>query len=144
MTTFVYDSLAYDADIRAERAGKNITDHMLVPVGTEIQRPLLDPVKPPAPCGTPAAWARHYYHGEPIDEKCRVAMNAYNRESDHRRRRRIASPCLKGVRHRFWKPGLAGVKAPTCFNCGEKNPRFYATQAKVWGELAVDLDDFGR
>lgn len=29
------------------------------------------------PCGTPAAYQRHRHRGEPIDDACRVAVNAY-------------------------------------------------------------------
>jgi hypothetical protein len=39
-------------------------------------------VADPAPCGTIAAYQRHYYHGEPVCEACREAHNAYRREND--------------------------------------------------------------
>jgi hypothetical protein len=31
-------------------------------------------------CGTESAWQRHHHAGEPIDEACRRAHNAHNRE----------------------------------------------------------------
>jgi len=38
-----------------------------------------------APCGTPAAYKRHKRKGEPIDEACRLAYNADQREFYRRR-----------------------------------------------------------
>ena len=32
---------------------------------------------PLKPCGTPAAYKRHYTRGEPVDEACRQANNEY-------------------------------------------------------------------
>jgi predicted RNA-binding Zn-ribbon protein involved in translation (DUF1610 family) len=32
-------------------------------------------MKPRKPCGTQTAGYRHYRHGEPVDEACRVAIN---------------------------------------------------------------------
>jgi WhiB family redox-sensing transcriptional regulator len=42
--------------------------------------------KPPPPCGTNAAAYRHKRRGEPLDEACRAAYNAANREQDRKRR----------------------------------------------------------
>jgi len=43
-----------------------------------------------APCGTPAAYRRHKRRGEPIDDACREAENARQREL--RARRKAAGP----------------------------------------------------
>ena len=130
--TFVYDSLAFDTDIRAERAGKRITDHMLVPLGSEIKKPLLRPEKEDAPCGTPAAFARHRRRKEPIDEACRLGINADNRRRDVRRRHESA--CVGGSLHRFYRPDFPGVKAPVCVRegCDAQNFRFYSKDRAVW------------
>lgn len=39
-----------------------------------------------APCGTYAAYRRHQRRGEPIDDACRDAYNAHQREQYRKRR----------------------------------------------------------
>lgn len=44
------------------------------------------PARVPAPCGTYAAYRRHQRNGEPVDEACREAYNAHQREMYKRRK----------------------------------------------------------
>ena len=44
------------------------------------------PGRPPAPCGTAAAYKRHIRLGEAVDAACRAAYNAEQREFARRRR----------------------------------------------------------
>ena len=47
------------------------------------------PGRPPTqPCGTVAAYKRHQRNGEPIDQPCRDAWSAYQRELYQRRKNR--------------------------------------------------------
>jgi hypothetical protein len=57
------------------------------------------------PCGTEAAWQRHRYRGEPVDEACEQAHRDYKRDWERAARTRT-------------------VELPSCTECGgERKPR---------------------
>jgi hypothetical protein len=49
------------------------------------------PARTLAPCGTPGAHTRHRRRGEPIDQVCRAAKNAYDNARRVRKRARRRS-----------------------------------------------------
>lgn len=48
--------------------------------GEKLGRPVQPRQRELKPCGTPAAYRRHLRYGEPIDDACRDAENARNRQ----------------------------------------------------------------
>jgi hypothetical protein len=65
------------------------------------------------PCGTDAAYARHYRHGEPIDDACRAAHSARCKANYQARSNpvrdptpREAAPCgTEAAARRHWRRG---------------------------------------
>jgi ribosomal protein L37AE/L43A len=62
------------------------------------------------PCGTNAAWERHCYHSEPVDDACEQAHRAYNRDRarDIRARQTDAPPCTSCGKPRKAHQGARG------------------------------------
>jgi hypothetical protein len=62
------------------------------------------------PCGTNAAWERHQYRGEPVDDACEQAHLAYNRNRGRviRARNRNAEPCTNCRKPRKAHQGARG------------------------------------
>lgn len=73
--------------------------------------------RPLAPCGTPAAYDRHTRKGEPIDDACREAHNAKNREK--RAQARARGPVECGTRRGYQKHRRYGEEA--CAACRQAN-----------------------
>lgn len=74
--------------------------------------------RPLAPCGTDAAYQRHYRRGEPIDDACREAHNAKNGPLRRAARASEGTPCTScpGMR----KPYTGLPSKDWCQNCYDR------------------------
>lgn len=71
--------------------------------------------KPPAPCGTTAAYDRHIRDDEPIDDACRAAQTEYRRKLRNRQERATGCGTRSGYRvHR-------NNGEPACDACRKAN-----------------------